>query len=1067
MKLTEWGDFSQESLKKILENRQGLKLKTDGLTEAEIKRLLLAVGNKLAVFRKSNSQVLSEQNSYYMNLLLLESHLKGLLGEDDDYDVQDLGQPEEVDYSSDEDETMDPVQFTNYLGKVHNDLKNRGFTTTEKRTGQDGSLSYIFINEETEDYRVIKYNPRTKEMQDHSGGDPYEGYEIYQEPMDERWSHSDVTSFNNESKVPMASEGYSLSRRDPEDKKYKIYKKHKVVSSHDSWEDAKKEFDKLKAKVNELKVPSKWTKMKYKFNYDQSPRDTVRRVKGDVKNMGANELSRLHTHYQNEPDDIEKGFWGRKRGSPQDIQKRAIDKEFTKRNKPYIHHESDELDEKLSKNEPASTWIHDFVHSHNKKFKGKSEAERRKMALGAYYGAQHESIDETKWKPSEMMLDCLDDYMWNRGQFQGTDAEGDAALKTHFPKLTPQQRKETIRVWKQEMKDSGEDYDDVDESINEAANLSFDNLVHDLAIKVLNADMGGDMQPWSGVMGAISTLKKYWPDLETAVEKEYKALLHQHYQRQKNLNDYKAGNVRANWKKESIGEAKSTQGIGDVIGTSIEKHQNFDFYRPKDKTKQQLEKDKKKKNKSFKSVKENKNTSLHQRILAMLPEGSRINSFKLKNPNGLVQVEGAVGTVANSLGAHPDCKVYVSYTTEDGRSFMRRLSPKVLETRGQITEKAVSKNQQKFMGMVYAAKKGAKPASKAVAKAAKGMSNKEAKKYASTKHKGLPKKVGESSMSTITEKKKPSAGMSKKEKSSLAKKARAGKDIGKPGKNFKKVEKAAAKRYGSEEKGKKVAAAAMWKNAAKKESLDKGDYLKLMRVMQLAEEYDSVPARYLIGIKGLEGMLKEYKSRIDKLVAMNKNHVGLKEEKSNCNKLLRGLDLAKRERLVDSSYLEAIGNMNFFVEQVRRSRKILSEGEVEQAQAVLASKDLVDRLQDMLKDVGSMLNEELPPLVDSIRDQIGDAQAGQFSEEISGALNQLIDVVRETRQQVDSATRKLAGDEVGSDMEMPGGEEEPSDMDVKDLAKAAEPVEPEGDEDGFAGSDAAAGGKMNLGRERR
>jgi hypothetical protein len=55
-----------------------------------------------------------------------------------------------------------------------------------------------------------------------------------------------------------------------------------------------------------------------------------------------------------------------------------------------------------------------------------------------------------------------------------------------------------------------------------------------------------------------------------------------------------------------------------------------------------------------------------------------------------------------------------------------------------IAEKAVSTAQQKFMGMVYAAKKGAKPASPEVAKAAAGMSKKEAKKFAKTKHEGLP-----------------------------------------------------------------------------------------------------------------------------------------------------------------------------------------------------------------------------------------------------------------------------------------------------------------------------------------
>ena len=58
----------------------------------------------------------------------------------------------------------------------------------------------------------------------------------------------------------------------------------------------------------------------------------------------------------------------------------------------------------------------------------------------------------------------------------------------------------------------------------------------------------------------------------------------------------------------------------------------------------------------------------------------------------------------------------------------------------------------------------------------------------------------------------PSAGLSKEKKSAVVKKAKAGGDIGKPGKGFKGLAAKAAKEYGSKEKGEKVAAAAMWKN---------------------------------------------------------------------------------------------------------------------------------------------------------------------------------------------------------------------------------------------------------------
>ena len=62
---------------------------------------------------------------------------------------------------------------------------------------------------------------------------------------------------------------------------------------------------------------------------------------------------------------------------------------------------------------------------------------------------------------------------------------------------------------------------------------------------------------------------------------------------------------------------------------------------------------------------------------------------------------------------------------------------------------------------------------------------------------------------------KPSSGVSAKEKTAVVKAAQAGKDIGKPGKNFDKVAQKASKKYGSKEKGEKVAAAVMWKNVHK------------------------------------------------------------------------------------------------------------------------------------------------------------------------------------------------------------------------------------------------------------
>jgi hypothetical protein len=52
------------------------------------------------------------------------------------------------------------------------------------------------------------------------------------------------------------------------------------------------------------------------------------------------------------------------------------------------------LEEKLKASDPAGTYIHDFVHSDNPKFAGKSKAKRIQMALAASYAAKGKSNNE-------------------------------------------------------------------------------------------------------------------------------------------------------------------------------------------------------------------------------------------------------------------------------------------------------------------------------------------------------------------------------------------------------------------------------------------------------------------------------------------------------------------------------------------------------------------------------------------------------------------------------------------------------------------------------------------------
>jgi hypothetical protein len=53
------------------------------------------------------------------------------------------------------------------------------------------------------------------------------------------------------------------------------------------------------------------------------------------------------------------------------------------------------INEVMKRDASAGDWIHDFLHSDNPKFDGKSKAERKKMALAAYYSMRKRSRNES------------------------------------------------------------------------------------------------------------------------------------------------------------------------------------------------------------------------------------------------------------------------------------------------------------------------------------------------------------------------------------------------------------------------------------------------------------------------------------------------------------------------------------------------------------------------------------------------------------------------------------------------------------------------------------------------
>jgi paraquat-inducible protein B len=139
---------------------------------------------------------------------------------------------------------------------------------------------------------------------------------------------------------------------------------------------------------------------------------------------------------------------------------------------------------------------------------------------------------------------------------------------------------------------------------------------------------------------------------------------------------------------------------------------------------------------------------------------------------------------------------------------------------------------------------------------------------------------------------------------------------------------------------------------------------------------------------------------------------------------------------------------------------VLTEGELETAEAVLAAKDMVDSVQDMVTDASKMLNEELPPLLDTIRDQVGTAQADAYKNTVTSALQGLMDALNAARDALDTGARTLAGEQVAQPMDLGGAE-----LGAEVLPDLDSELDMDGD--GFDATDAAAGGDEELGRARR
>lgn len=97
------------------------------------------------------------------------------------------------------------------------------------------------------------------------------------------------------------------------------------------------------------------------------------------------------------------------------------------------------------------------------------------------------------------------------------------------------------------------------------------------------------------------------------------------------------------------------------------------------------------------------------------------------------------------------------------------------------------------------------------------------------------------------------------------------------------------------------------------------------------------------------------------------------------------------------------------VREAKKKRRIREASELQQAQVVLASQDMIDQIQGMLEDVSELQFKDLPALVDQAKAEVGPGNATQFQQAATQALTGLLQALQQGKAAMEGAQGALTG----------------------------------------------------------
>lgn len=148
------------------------------------------------------------------------------------------------------------------------------------------------------------------------------------------------------------------------------------------------------------------------------------------------------------------------------------------------------------------------------------------------------------------------------------------------------------------------------------------------------------------------------------------------------------------------------------------------------------------------------------------------------------------------------------------------------------------------------------------------------------------------------------------------------------------------------------------------------------------------------------------------------------------------------------------------IDMAIEKKKLEESADLDQAEVLLAAKQMADDLQKMAENLASMQVEDLMSIHSAMKEQVGTAEADAFNASAETAIGSALDAVKSANEAVSNAVLTAQGQAPEpTDMDMPMAEPA-GDLDAPEM-------EPEAPADDFGGADAADVDSDMDGREMK